>query len=199
MNVVTRILESPRIYQIWQAPFAEDKFAPLIEHNDLRRVRRVLDVGCGPGTNVRHFPECDYLGLDINPNYVSYARRRFRNNFLVADATQFTAPVNKQFDFILLNSILHHADADNVRKILSNLSCALTNDGYIHIIELVLPEHRSLPRLLASWDRGRFARPLNCWRELFGAELQIVLFEPFTVQTLGIPLWSLVYCKGRAK
>ena len=40
-------------YRLWQAPFAEKKLEPLRRHNDLSTIRRVLDVGCGPGTNTR--------------------------------------------------------------------------------------------------------------------------------------------------
>jgi SAM-dependent methyltransferase len=92
MGSATNLLESPSIYRLWQAPFAEDKFAPLAVYNDLRSVRRVLDVGCGPGTNVSHFQGCEYMGIDINPSYIAYARRRYRQEFLVADATQFSPP-----------------------------------------------------------------------------------------------------------
>jgi SAM-dependent methyltransferase len=199
MISLTSVLESPTLYRLWQAPFAEDKFAPLNAHNDLGRVRRVLDVGCGPGTNVRHFQNCAYLGIDLNPKYIIYARRRHAREFRVADATTFRVPAEQRFDFILLNSFLHHIDTENVRRILSHLSRALTGDGYMHIVELILPERRSVARLLARWDRGRFARPLEQWRELFGGALEIVTFEPFTTGIPRIPLWELVYCKGRAK
>ena len=199
MISATSLLESAGIYRLWQAPFAQDKFAPLRAHNNLDEVRRVLDVGCGPGTNVRHFQNCEYLGIDINPDYVAYARRRSGRQFLVADATRFTVPAGERFDFILLNSFLHHIDTENVRKILSHLPRALTSDGYMHIVDLVLPEHHSVPRLLARWDRGNFARPLHEWRELFAEALEVVTFEPFKVRALRLSLWDLVYCKGRAK
>ena len=199
MISATSLLESAGIYRLWQAPFAEDKFAPLTAHNDFNGVRRVLDVGCGPGTNLGHFQGCEYLGIDVNPDYVAYARRRYGRQFFVADATQFTVPADERFDFILLNSFLHHVDTENVRKILSHLSGALTSDGHMHIVELVLPGQHSMPRLLARWDRGRFARPLDKWRELFAEALEIVTFEPFKLRALGLSLWDLVYCKGRAK
>ena len=35
------------------------------------------------------------------------------------------------------------------------------------MLELVLPEKRSIARLLARWDRGKFARPLEEWQSLF--------------------------------
>ena len=64
-----RLFEVPWVYRAWQAPFAEQKLAPVMRHNVMGAVRRVLDVGCGPGTNAPHFEGLDYLGLDINPDY----------------------------------------------------------------------------------------------------------------------------------
>ena len=62
MRLTDQVMENPHAYRLWQAPFAEPKFAPVLAHNDLSRVRRVLDVGCGPGTNTHHFAGADYLG-----------------------------------------------------------------------------------------------------------------------------------------
>ena len=53
--LIDRVMESPLVYRLWIAPFAEQKLRPILAHTDLSRVRRVLDVGCGPGTNTAIF------------------------------------------------------------------------------------------------------------------------------------------------
>jgi trans-aconitate methyltransferase len=65
-SFLTYLLEQTPVYSLWQAPFVTDKLAPVVSHNDIARVRRVLDVGCGPGTNTDFFRNADYLGVDIN-------------------------------------------------------------------------------------------------------------------------------------
>src|SRR5512141_493278 len=97
-------------YRAWQAPFVESKLRPLRAHTDLGRVRRVIDVGCGPGTNARHFASMDYTGLDINEGYIADARRRYGRDFRVADVTRFVPGTIEPGDMILLNSLLHHID-----------------------------------------------------------------------------------------
>ncbi len=62
MSALDAIMSQPIVYRLWMAPFAEDKFAPILAHNDLSKVRRVLDVGCGPGTNTGHFAQSDISG-----------------------------------------------------------------------------------------------------------------------------------------
>lgn len=192
-------MENTRAYRLWQAPFAEQKFAPVLAHNDLSRVRRVLDVGCGPGTNAHHFAGADYLGIDRNAEYIEYARKHHPGNFSVADVTGYSAAPGEQFDFILVNSFLHHIDTPNVCRILARLSALLTNDGCVHILDLVLPRNMSLALLLARMDRGKFPRPLEQWSEVFGRTFTPAFFEPYPLKALGVTLWNMVYFKGQAK
>jgi SAM-dependent methyltransferase len=198
MSLKDTILESPIVYRLWQAPFADRKFAPVLAHNDLREVRRVLDVGCGPGTNAPHFQHAYYLGLDFNPDYIANARRQHQGDFVVADVTTYEVEPGARFDFILVNSILHHIDDAGTERILAHLNRLLTPQGHVHLLELVEPEKRGIARQLARWDRGRFARPLERWRELFQRHFEIVVFQPYPLSAFGVPLWNMIYCKGRA-
>jgi SAM-dependent methyltransferase len=198
-RLMESVLEQPIVYRLWQAWHADQKFAPVLRHNDLSRVRRVLDVGCGPGMNTAHFPQMDYLGIDINPKYIESAQRRFDRKFLVADATAYAAPPTERFDFILVNSFLHHIDLPETRRVLSNLATLLTEDGHLHSIEVVMPDEPGLARALARWDRGRFARPFAEWGKIFSEFLEPVVLELFTVKGLGFTCWEMVYFKGKAK
>jgi SAM-dependent methyltransferase len=199
MRLAARIMENTQAYRLWQAPFAEQKFAPVLAHNDLSRVRRVLDVGCGPGTNTHHFAGVDYLGIDSNQSCIEYARKRYKRDFLVADVTQYTAALGERFDFILMNSFLHHIDTPAALRILEHLRTLLTDDGHVHILDLVLPERPSLARFLARVDRGQFARPFQEWLELVTGVFQPTMFEPFRLTAMGATLWNMIYFKGRAK
>ena len=194
-----RLLEHSLVYRAWQTPFAERKFAPLRRYNDIGAARRVLDVGCGPGTNTAHFDRSEYLGIDFNPDYVATARDRFRRDYVVADVTTYTVDPAKRFDFILLNSLLHHIETAGVRRILAHLATLLTEDGHIHILDLVLPDHMSVGRLLAHWDRGHYARPLDTWRTLFTEHFEPVVLEPYPLGMAGVALWNMVYFKGRGR
>ena len=199
MSVMESILERAAVYRAWQAPFAEQKFAPILKKNDLRGVRRVLDVACGPGTNSRHFTHVDYLGIDINENYIRDARQKYGRDFMAVDARKLDDASVDRFDFILVNSFLHHLNDTDVMDVLSSLESRLSQDGHIHILELVLPENRSIARLLAHWDRGDFARPLPEWQALFSKLFMPVLFEPYCITAKGTVLWNMVYFKGSSR
>lgn len=194
-----RVMANTTAYRLWQAPFAHAKMMPVLRHNDFDAVQRVLDVGCGPGTNYRYFAQADYLGLDINRDYIDYASRRYRREFVVQDVCAYHPSDGRQFDFILLNSLLHHLNDDDTHRLLCRLHPLISQGGHVHIIELVMPERRCFARWLAESDRGAHPRPLCCWRDIFAKHFQAVVFEPYTIQMLGVKLWNLVYFKGQPK
>ena len=203
MSILTRardrILESPIVYRAWQAPFAARKLEPVLRHNDMARVRRVLDLACGPGTNTPWFEGVDYVGVDINPAYIATARARYGRTFITADITQYRHEDGESFDFILLNSFLHHLADDDVRRILAHAATLLSDDGHVHVLDLILPERPSLARALARADRGEHPRPLEAWRALLQEFFAPVLFEPYSLDVVGVPAWRMLYFKGKAR
>jgi len=53
----------------------------------------------GPGTNAHLFAHADYPGVDINPDYIAYARKKFRRPFVVAGVSTYEVPPDQRFDF----------------------------------------------------------------------------------------------------
>ena len=119
-------------------------------------------------------------------------------SWLLTYATIVVAPEHR-FDFILVNSFLHHLDDTDTLAILTHLRSLLTEDGHIHMLELVLPERPSIARLLAKWDRGNFARAPEKWQQLFEQLFEPVVHEQYPLTGMGITLWNMVYCKGRSR
>jgi SAM-dependent methyltransferase len=77
------------------------------------------------------------LGIDLNAQYIRDAERRQtalngNKHFVAADAAKFSVKPGDKFDFILVNSFLHHIDDATTRSILTNLSELLTEDGHLH-------------------------------------------------------------------
>ena len=196
MGARERLLEHPSVYSAWQAPFAAKKFAPVERWLRHHPVRRVLDVGCGAGTNAEHFTGTDYVGVDVNERYLESARARFHGQFVQADLTSADLSSLGTFDMILANSFLHHVNDTDAERILAQLTPLLDADGTIHILDLVLPPRKSLARMMARLDRGAHARPVERWHALFTAAFEKLRFEPYF---FGGRLWSMVYFQGRRK
>src|SRR5205809_1938763 len=166
---IDRVLEHPVVYAAWQARQVAQKFAPVERRLARSNIRRVLDVGCGPGTNAGRFAGADYVGVDINEHYLSIARAKFAGQFIQADLETADLSALGTFDTILVNSFLHHLPDDAVGRILRQLGHLLDPAGSVHLLELVMPDRLSRATLMAKLDRGRYARPLTAWRALFEA------------------------------
>ncbi len=82
----------------------------LAEQSDLSRIRRVLDVGCGPGgwalEMAFDYPQIEVVGFDVSEAMISYARTRAQvqhlNNahFYVMDARQPLDFPDNSFDLV---------------------------------------------------------------------------------------------------
>jgi SAM-dependent methyltransferase len=192
-------METSLLYGLWQAPFANQKLAPVRCHSDLQQAGRVLDLACGPGTNAPHFDPTSYTGIDINPAYIERARDRYAGRFILADGTAPDLLAGEGFDFILVNSFLHHLPAKEAGKTLGRVNELLSDEGHVHVLDLVLPPRRGIARLLARADRGDYPRPLTEWKELLERFFEPVLLKSFPLTAAGIPLWNMIYFKGKKR
>jgi SAM-dependent methyltransferase len=199
MRLAAAVMDNTTAYRLWQVPFARSKLAPVLRHNDLSRVRRVLDAACGPGTNTSVFAHADYLGVDANARYLDYARRVYGRRYLQADLLDYDGHGEGRFDFVLVNSFFHHVDDEATNGILKRVHGLVTPTGHIHIVDLVLPETPGIALFLARNDRGRFARTLARSRTLFEVNFEPVVFERYRLSLGGITLWDMVYFKGRPR
>lgn len=189
-RAIDRILELPVVYQAWQATHNREKMDFVTSHIRARPGLRVLELGCGPGTNAHLFAGCDYTGIDINPQYIASAARRFpQHRFVSADLLAYDFG-GASYDWVLVNSFLHHLDDAGVRATLA--SAARIHAGGIVVLELVLPAEPSVARWLALADRGRFARSKDAWRALVPASLHVQDETDVWIRRAGVLLYHLV-------
>jgi SAM-dependent methyltransferase len=200
MTLFRHPMEWPLVYRLWQAPFAERKLQPVLDWCRFTPPARVLDIGCGPGTNAHHFADVDYLGVDINPGYIDTARQRYGPRFEVADARNLAAAgLTGLWDLVLMNSLLHHLPDEAAESLLAAVPGLLSEDGRVHILDLVLPRERRVSRLMARLDRGEYPRHIDAWRSLFDRHFVIEKFVPYPLGAGPVELWSMVHCIGRRR
>lgn len=192
-------MDQPTLYRLWQLPHARAKFSPILAFNDLKTVRNVLDLGCGPGTNAKHFGGTHYLGIDHSQSYLAWAQRRYRRPFVLADLRDPAVAWPPVFDFVLLNSLLHHFRLEDVESLLHRVNNALAGDGNVHILELVAGSPGTVAGCLSRLDRGHHAMRVEEWRAIFETHFEPVFVLPYSIGCCGVPLWHMVYFKGRAK
>lgn len=136
--------------------------------------RRVLDVACGPGAFSDLFRPDSYCGVDLNENYIRYARRHYRGSFACMDARRLDFP-ESSFDDALIFGLLHHLDDDDVREVLSSLQRVLKPGASVLVIEDIPAESRLnlIGHLLHRVENGRFIRSAEGYRQLLGRYFRI--------------------------
>ena len=197
MRFMERILEHPAVYAASQALFIEEKFAVIQRHLQHQRIRRILDVGCGPGINAPLFGDAEYVGIDLNERYLEVARQRYRGRFIQADVRTADLAGLGTFDTVLVNSLLHHLPDEGVRTLLRQLRALLEPTGTIHMLELMWPDRGSVVGLVgAAIDRGRYARRIDAWRQLFEEHFETLSLEPHAFKA---GLWAQLYFRGNPR
>ena len=100
------LVEAHRYTKEWHIPQAAD-FASA-------RGLKVLEIGCGLGTDGAQFAEAgaDYTGVDLTEAAVDLARKRFElfdlpGNFQTEDAENLSFP-DESFDLVYSHGVLHH-------------------------------------------------------------------------------------------
>ncbi|MEK9207451.1 MAG: class I SAM-dependent methyltransferase [Patescibacteria group bacterium] len=92
-------------------PIHEEYISKYIKLSD-----RVLDAGCAYGRSAGYFSDKKYVGVDLVPEFINEARRRYPNKyFVIADLAELPFD-DGEFDWALLISIKRVVQADSEDK-----------------------------------------------------------------------------------
>lgn len=201
--MIARILDQAWIYRLWQAPFVRQKLKPFFiqNPNGFPSDWRVIELGCGPGTNAKQIATTHYFGWDLSPEYIAKARKLFPGlKFEVGDVTTAIWHDQKHpADALFMNSLLHHLSDEQVDQVLQGARTSLHKQSEVHIMDLLLPREAGIPRWLARADRGAYARSIDQWRRLFEAHFETKDLRVYSLSLFGIELWKMVYFSGTTR
>lgn len=165
------VLNHPAVYQLFQNLVGATKLRRVLTREFIRPEAgmRVLDIGCGPADILQLFPPLDYLGFDLNPDYIETARRRFgdRGRFYAERFDENTKVAEEGFDRVLAVGFLHHLDDEPARHFFGLARKVLKPGGQVLTIDPALEDGQSwFARALIKRDRGQNVRPLAGYRAL---------------------------------
>ena len=131
---------------------------------------RILDIGCGTAAVLEYLPgDVDYTGYDLNPAYINYAAKKFkeRGKFYCKNMSDLDFKKNEIFDIVLLKGLLHHLDNKESKKIFHIASNCLRPGGYVVTLDSVYFDGQSkIARYLISKDRGQYVRTEHEYSDL---------------------------------
>ena len=143
--------------------------AALLRHIDGEPPLDLLDLGCGPGRDLKTFAALGHrpVGLDGTPSFVDMARQASGCEVWHQDFLNLSLPPAR-FDGIFANAVLFHVPGQELPRVLKALRATLKPRGVLF---------SSNPRggNQEGWNRGRYGayHDLDGWRSL----LQTAGFE----------------------
>ena len=134
--------------------------AALLEAIEGEGPHVILDLGCGPGRDLRRFTALGHVvvGLDGSSELVAMARAETDCEVLHQDFLALDLPLAR-FDGIFANASLFHVPSSQLARVLQDLAAALKPDG-------VLFSSNPRGRNEEGWVGGRYGcfHDLDTWR-----------------------------------
>ncbi|TBR27959.1 MAG: class I SAM-dependent methyltransferase, partial [Reyranella sp.] len=167
--------------------------------------RRVLDIGCGPGTFIGNYlTGIEALGLDISAAQIDYATRTYGS----ATHRFSTRPIGslsetgERFDVVTVVELIEHLPPDAAIRLLSEARALLASDG---VLVVTTPNYRSLWPLIelgvnALSPVSYVEQHINKYRrDLLGEHLSAAGYRDVSIRTaLGLAPFAAVFGLGAA-
>ncbi len=162
-------LDNPFLFNLVQFAISgtQNKTRRLIREGlRLKPGEALLDVCCGTGefADVALGP---YLGIDINPQYIEYAGRKFgagnrhpEREFLAEDISGI--PFERRdlrFPKAMMINSMHHLNNEQNNTILAAIA-RVTSERFV-IVDMNPTPANPISKFLADQDRGQYLRPLT--------------------------------------
>jgi SAM-dependent methyltransferase len=167
-----RCLKVPFLYDLFQGVVGANALRRRIIRNHVRAKAgdKVIDIGCGPARVLQSLPDVEYLGLDINPDYIAFAEQAYgdKGTFVVGDTRSLRSDSRfKNADIVIAVSVLHHLDDEQAADCIRFAYDALKRGGRLICHEACwIPNQGAVSRYIMSKDRGRNIRTEQQYRQL---------------------------------
>lgn len=154
----SQIYGQPRYYEIaFSFINAESQvklFEKFIKKYSKIKVKKVLDIACGPALQLRKFSGKKYIstGIDSNPQMIKYVKEisqkeGLKINVVKADMNKFRLKDKVDFSYILMGSIIYAKNNELFLSHLNSVADSLKSGG-LYLIE----------NLAMNWSDPKFLK-----------------------------------------
>ena len=156
---------------------------------------RVLDFGCGIGSNSKLFDPGDYVGVEVDESRVESARMKYPESqfekipFISSENDKIPFEDNS-FDIVFISLCFHHIDFSTCKLLLKEFKRILNQDGKIIGIEpCILPNKYFSNVFMNVIDAGDYILSIEEYKKMYSSESYDVKHINI-VTTYGYHLWQ---------
>lgn len=159
--------------------------------------KTILDIGCGKGTwgfiirSQRDLSTSNLIGVDLNPNYLSFIRKHnLYEKVLAADITKRIPLKDHSVDFIICSEVIEHMTKKQGETLLKEIDRLIKDGGRVIIttpnVWLEMPFDNKLDRHYSLWN-------VNDFRKRGYGVRGVGIKLPFNKQNFLTPLIHALY------
>lgn len=172
--IVERTLDdySRRASAFWEGTRDHDvsqNIAALLQHIEAEPPYAILDLGCGPGRDLKAFAQLGHaaVGLEGAASFAAMARDHSGCEVWLQDFLKLDLPASR-FDGVFANAALFHVPAQELPRVLRELHATLKPAGVLFCSNPHGDDEE-------GWSRGRYGayHRLETWRR-YMAEAEFV-------------------------
>ncbi len=164
-------------------------------NNYYKRGNRVLDFGCGIGSNSKLFHHDDYIGVEVDKSRVissrlKYPKNRFEKIPIISNEKDKIPFEDNYFDIVFISLCLHHIESNTCKLLFKEFRRVLKGSGLIIGIEpCILPNKYFSNILMNIIDAGDYILPIEEYKTIYSSEAFQVK-DINIVKTFGYHLWQ---------
>jgi SAM-dependent methyltransferase len=191
-----KALEIPAAYNLFQKLTRTREYRrKFMERVPIPVNGRVLEVGCGPGTNVEFLPadkNVSFVGCDADARYIDHAKAAYgqRADFYNAPVGSLSALHLQPFTTAVAWGLLHHISDAQVLTLADEVAALLDSGGTFCTFDPCFTEKQGLlARVLTACDRGRYVRYPEHYVSLLGrrfTKTELDIWPPGTVLPFSV-------------
>lgn len=180
----------PKLYD-WIQILATGGFLSKVS-KDLKFLenKSVLDIGCGTGTLTEYINPKGYLGIDINPDFIKLAKKKYPGfNFKVINIVDEKFPQDG-FEYIFIMNVLHHLTDKQIKRMFKKIKECNSMKEFV-VVES--KPRNFFGKILGKFDVGSNFREYSNLETLIRSEFKI-RSRKIIVAPLGTYEYLVVRC-----